>query len=91
MEPSQDDCVDLVCLHAGVGDRANHPRAGHDHSLDERSHYSLDSCAIAGRFDHDIIFTGKRLCELDETIVNQISPLLALDLPVQQERHVKER
>jgi hypothetical protein len=75
-------CVDLVGLHPSVGNRANHPWIGHDHAFDERSQDPLEGRTVAGCFDDDFVIARKRPCELDETIMNQIDPLLPLDLPV---------
>ena len=87
----QDHCVDLVGLNPGIGDRPNHSRVRDDHALDEGSEDPLDGRAVAGGFDDDLVLTGERLRELDEPVVNQIDPLLPLDLPVLQERRLRER
>jgi transposase len=91
VQSGQYGCVDFVGLHPSVGDRPYHAWIGHDYALDERSQDPLDSSAVAGRFDDDFVFSRKRSCELDEAIMNQIDPLLPLDLPVLQERRLRER
>jgi hypothetical protein len=84
MQFGQDDCVDLVGLHPRIRDRANHPRVRNDDPLDKRSQNSLDGRAVASGLDDDFVRFRKRLGKLDEPIVNQIDPLLLVDLPFAQ-------
>ena len=80
MESGQYDRVYLVRLNPGIGDRPN-PRIRNDHALDERSQDPLDGGAVAGGLDDNLVLDRERLPEPDEAVVNEIDPLLPLNLP----------
>jgi len=87
----QYDGVNLVGFYARVSYRTDHPRIGDDHTFDEWAKDPFDRRAVACRLNDDFILDGKRLPELDQTIVDQFDPLFSCDLSVLQERRLCER
>jgi hypothetical protein len=79
MQAREDRSINLVRLHAGVGDRPHEARVGHDHTPHVGPHETLDGRAVPGGLEHDLVLRPQRPGEVHDRAVDQVHPELPGD------------
>ena len=91
MQLRQSRGIDLVGLHAGVGNGAHQPWIGDDDALHVRAHEALHGGAVARHLDHHLVLETERFGKSDERLVGELDPHLLRDLTVLKYSDLSER